>query len=250
MKLRGKVALVTGGGTGIGRDISTLFAKEGAAVAINYSKSEAEALETASQIKKIGSKTSTFRANVTLDLDVRRMISDIKQEFGGIDILVNNAGVTQFIDFSDLEGLTEDIWDKLLAVNLKGSFFCSRAVAPLMKEQGAGKIINLASVAGLSGQGSCIAYCAAKAGVISLTKSLGRALGPNILVNAIAPALTETRWLDGVERAQVMRENFKKASALKRMGTPQDVAEVALSLAAEWNFVTGQTIVVDGGRML
>ena len=250
MKLQGKTAVITGGGTGIGRDISVLFAKEGAAVAINYSKSEAEALETASQVKKIGSKTSIFRANVASDLDVRRMIADIKQKFGRIDILVNNAGVTQFIDFSDLEGLTEDIWDKLLAVNLKGSFFCSRAVAPLMKEQGAGKIINLASVAGLSGQGSCIAYCAAKAGVISLTKSLGRTLGPNILVNAIAPALTETRWLDGVERAPIMRENFKNASALKRMGTPQDVAEVALSLAADWNFVTGQTIVVDGGRML
>jgi len=250
MKLQSKVVLVTGGGTGIGRAISMLFAKEGATVALNYSKSEAEAVDTASEVAKFGVKSIIVKANVSVDLEVCQMVDRVKQEFGRIDILVNNAGFTRFIDFSNLRGLTEEIWDEINAVNLKGVFLCCKAVAPFMQEQEGGRIINLASVAGITGQGSCIAYCAAKAGVISLTKSLARALGPNILVNAIAPALTETRWLDGVDRAPVMRENFQKASVLKRMGTAEDVSEVALSLAADWSFVTGQIIVVDGGRML
>jgi 3-oxoacyl-[acyl-carrier protein] reductase len=178
------------------------------------------------------------------------MMAQVKKEFGRIDILINNAGFTRFIDFADLEKLTEEIWDNLFAVNLKGTFFCCRAVAPIMQEQGSGGIVNIASVAGITGQGSCIGYCASKAGVISLTKSMARALGPNILVNAVAPALTETRWLDDVARAPQMRENFKKASVLNRMGEAGDVAEVALSLSADWSFVTGQIVVVDGGRML
>ncbi len=218
MKLAGKVALITGGGTGIGRAISLLFAREGAAVAINYSKSEAEALETASEVQKLGRQSSTVRTDVSSDSQVRHMMAQVKNEFGRIDILVNNAGFTRFIDFADLETLTEEIWDNLFAVNLKGTFFCCRAVAPMMQEQGSGRIVNVASVAGITGQGSCIGYCASKAGVISLTKSMARALGPNILVNAVAPALTETRWLDGVARAPDMRKNFKKASALNRMG--------------------------------
>ena len=250
MKLQDKVVLVTGGGTGIGRAISMLFAKEGAAVAVNYSKSEEEAADTASEVAKFGAKSLIVKANVSIDQEVCQMVSTVKQEFGHIDILVNNAGFTRFIDFSNLDGLTEEIWDEIHAVNLKGVFFCCKAVYPFMQEQESGRIINIASVAGITGQGSCIAYCSAKAGVISLTKSFARALGPNILVNAIAPALTETRWLKGVGRAPAMRENFQKASVLKRMGTAEDVSEVALSLAGDWNFVTGQIIVVDGGRML
>ena len=250
MKLAGKVALITGGGTGIGRAISLLFAREGATVVVNYSKSEAESLETASEVQKLGRQSSTIRTDVSSDSQVRHMMSQVKDKFGRIDILVNNAGFTRFIDFADLENLTEAIWDSLFAVNLKGTFFCCRAVAPVMKEQGGGRIVNIASVAGITGQGSCMAYCASKAGVISLTKSMARALGPDIMVNAVAPALTETRWLDGVARAPEMRENFRKASALNRMGTAEDVAEVTLSMATDWSFVTGQIVVVDGGRML
>lgn len=250
MKLAGKVALITGGGTGIGRAISLLFAREGAAVVVNYSKSEAEARETASEVQKLGRRSSTLRTDVSSDSQVRHMVTQVRDEFGRIDILVNNAGFTRFIDFADLENLTEAIWDSLFAVNLKGTFFCCRAVAPIMREQGGGRIVNIASVAGITGQGSCIAYCASKAGVISLTKSMARALGPDIRVNAVAPALTETRWLEGVARAPQMRENFTKASVLNRMGKAEDVAEVVLSLSADWSFVTGQIVVVDGGRML
>jgi 3-oxoacyl-[acyl-carrier protein] reductase len=250
MKLKGKVALITGGGTGIGRAISTYFAKEGAAVAINYSKSEAEAAKTSAEVKGFGVFSSAVRADVSSDKQVRAMVEQTQKEFGRIDILVNNAGFTRFIQHVDLEAMNEEIWDRIMHVNLKGAFFCCRAVAPQMKKQGTGRIINIASVAGLTGQGSSIAYCASKAGMISITKSLARALAPEICVNAIAPGLIDTRWLDGVEGADAMRERYQSAALLKRVGTPEDVAEVAVSLAADWSFVTGQVIVVDGGRTL
>jgi 3-oxoacyl-[acyl-carrier protein] reductase len=236
MKLKGKVALITGGGTGIGRAISLRLAKEGAAVAINYSKSEADAASTASELQALGAKSVIVKADVASDKAVREMVRQAHRQWGRLDILVNNAGVTRFIDHADLEAMEESIWDRILAVNLKGLFFCS------------GRIINIASVAGMTGGGSSIAYCASKAGVISVTKSLARVLAPEVSVNAIAPGLIDTRWLDGVERADTMRRNFQNAALFKRVGTPEDVAEVALSMVSDWNFVTGQVLVVDGGR--
>ena len=248
MKLSGKVALVTGGGTGIGRAISHAFAKEGATVVINYSKSEAEAGRTSDEVEWLRASSSIVRADVSSDREVRGMVEQVCKQWGKIDILVNNAGMTRFIDHANLEALTEDIWDRTFAVNLKGAFFCCRAVGPLMKKQGNGRIVNITSVAGLTGNGSSIAYCASKAGMISITKSLARVLAPEVCVNAVAPGLIDTRWLDGVERAETMRNNFQNAALLKRVGRPEDIAEVALSLAVDWNFVTGQVIVVDGGR--
>lgn len=248
MRLTGKVALITGGGTGIGRAIAHSFAREGAAVVINYSKSEAEALSTASELRSLGVQSSVAKADISSDRAVREMVNDVRRQWKRIDILVNNAGFTRFIDHANLEAMEEAIWDRIFAVNLKGLFFCCRAVAPIMKEQGSGRIINIASVAGLTGNGSSIAYCASKAGVISVTKSLARVMAPEVSVNAIAPGLIDTRWLDGVERAETMRRNFQNAALFKRVGTPEDVAEVALSMAADWSFVTGQVVVVDGGR--
>ncbi len=250
MKLSEKVALVTGGGTGIGRAISLKLAGEGAGVVINYSKSQEDAEKTSQEIRALGVRSTAVQADVSSDDQVREMCRAVLQEWGRVDILVNNAGWTRFIDHSNLEALTEDIWDRVFAVNLKSVFFCSRAVAPSMKQQGHGRIINIASVAGLSGNGSSIAYCASKAGVISVTKSLARVMAPEVSVNAIAPGLIDTRWLDGVERADTMRQNFSKAALLKRVGTPEDIAEVALTMAADWGFVTGQIVVVDGGRTL
>lgn len=248
MKLEGKVALITGGGTGIGRAIAHSFAKEGAHVVINYSKSQAEAAKTASELEALGARSSTIGADVSSDKAVREMVVEVHRRCGRIDILVNNAGFTRFIDHANLEAMEEGIWDRIFAVNLKGLFFCCRAVAAIMKEQKSGRIINIASVAGITGNGSSIAYCASKAGVISVTKSLARVMAPDVSVNAIAPGLIDTRWLDGVERADTMRKNFQNNALLKRVGTPEDIAEVALSLTADWNFVTGQVIVVDGGR--
>jgi len=248
MKLNGKSALVTGGGTGIGRAVCLALAKEGASVAVNYSKSESEAVMTLEDLRKLGAFGLAVRADVSSDKEVRGMVDNVLKVFGRIDILINNAAFTRFIGHADLEAMTEEIWDRIFAVNLKGLFFCCRAVAPAMKKQGSGRIVNVASIAGLNGRGSCIAYAASKAGVVSVTKSLARALGPEILVNAVAPGLVETRWLDGTANAPDLRRNFVNDAVIKHVGRPEDVAEVVLTLASDWTFVTGQTVVVDGGR--
>ena len=250
MKLNGKVVLITGGGTGIGRAIAHYFAKEGATTVINYSNSESDAVKTAAEVKALGVSSSVIRADVSSNAQVREMVDQVRKEFGRVDILVNNAGYTRFISHADLEAMEEDTWDKIFAINVKGAFFCSRAVAPLMKRQGKGRIINIASVAGLTGQGSSIAYCASKAALICMTKSLARALAPEVGVNAIAPGLIETRWLEGSADPNATRERFRNAALLKRVGTPEDIAEVAVSLAADRSFITGQVIVVDGGITL
>ena len=248
MKLDGQVALITGGGTGIGRAISLSFAREGAIVVINSSKSESDAAKTAAEVQTSGGKSSTVKADVSSDKQVRSMVGQVIEKWGRLDILVNNAGFTRFIDHANLEAMEEEIWDNIFAVNLKGVFFCCRAVAPVMKQQGSGRLINIASVAGITGNGSSIDYFASNASVISVTKSLARVMAPETSVNAIAPGLIDTRWLDGVARADTMRQNFQNAALLKRVGTPEDIAEVALSMAADWGFVTGQVVVVDGGR--
>ncbi len=250
MKLKNKVALVTGGGTGIGRAVSLCLAREGANIAINFSRSEADASKTAADVKACGVFSSTVRADVSIDRQVRAMIERVQKEFGRVDILVNNAGVTRFIPHSELSAMEEDIWDRTFAVNLKGAFFCCRAVAPLMKRQGSGRIINIASVAGLTGQGSSIAYCASKAALICMTKSLARVLGPEVGVNAIAPGLIDTRWLEGGSDPNAMRDRYRNNAVLKRVGTPEDIADMALSLASEQSFMTGQVVVVDGGISL
>jgi 3-oxoacyl-[acyl-carrier protein] reductase len=250
MKLNGRVTLITGGGTGIGRAIACSFAKEGATIVINYSKSESDAVRTAAEVKALGVSSSIIRADVSSDSQVRAMVDQVRKEFGRVDILVNNAGYTRFINHADLEAMEEETWDRIFAINVKGSFFCSRAVAPLMKRQGNGRIINIASVAGLTGQGSSIAYCASKAALICMTKSLARALAPEVGVNAIAPGLIDTRWLEGGADPDAMRERFRNAALLKRVGTAEDIAAVAVSLAVDWSFVTGQVIVVDGGISL
>jgi len=246
MRLQGKVALITGGGTGIGREIALTYAREGASIAVNYSRSEKEAMETAEEIRKLGVKALPVKTDVSQDSQVREMVEKVVNELGRIDILVNNAGTTKFCLPDDLEGLTEEMWDSAMAVNVKGTFFCSRAVVPIMKRQGSGAIINTASIAGITGIGSSIAYCASKAGVISITKSLARALAPEIRVNAIAPGFIETRWTAAWAE---FRQQHADATPLKRVGQPDDVADVALFLA-DADFVTGQTIVVDGGRSM
>ncbi|HKX31082.1 MAG TPA: 3-oxoacyl-ACP reductase family protein [Blastocatellia bacterium] len=247
MKLTNKVALVTGGGTGIGLAISTAFARAGATVVINYSQSNAEAIKAVTAIRELGVPSTAIQADVSKDQEVRAMIDKIRQLYGRMDILVNNAGFTRFVDHADLEALNEEDWDRIFDVNVKGAFFCCRAAAPLMKEHGFGRIINIASIAGLTGLGSSIPYAASKAAMITLTKSLARVLAPEISVNAIAPGLIETRWINASQHVDAMREKFKETTLLKRVGTPEDVAELALSVAADWNYVTGQVLVVDGG---
>jgi 3-oxoacyl-[acyl-carrier protein] reductase len=242
--LANRVAIVTGGGTGIGQAIAFALADSGADVAVNYSRSQGDAEATAGAIRERGRRALAVKADVSHDREAREMVARVVQEWGRLDILVNNAGTTQFVEHRNLDGLTEEAWDRILSVNVKGTFFCSRAAARVMTE---GRIINIGSVAGLRGMGSSIAYAASKGAIHTMTLSLARALAPRITVNAIAPGLIATRWHAGrdVENARAV-----ESIPVKRIGRPEDIAHIAAALATSDNFLTGQIITVDGGALL
>lgn len=241
-----KAALITGSATGVGRACAVRFAKLGYAVAVNYSKSEAEAHETAAMARACGVPVLVHKATVGDDAQVREMVATAKAEFGGLDVLVNNAGMTHFVDHANLDALTDDVWDEIFQVNVKGAFYCTRAALPLLKER-KGNVVNVTSVAGLTGQGSSIPYCASKAALNCMTQSLARAFGPEVRVNAVAPGPILTRWLAGRE-AQV--EKFLELAPLKRAADPDDIADAVIYLATGTTLTTGQVLVVDGGRTM
>ncbi len=244
--LDGKAALITGGGTGIGRATALLFAGEGADVAVNYSKSQAEAEATAADIQALGRRALAVCADVSDDAAVQNMVDRVFAELGRLDILVNNAGTTRFVPLDDLEGLTDEAWDAIFDVNARGTFYCSRAAIPKIRATGGGHIVNTASIAGIIGQGSSMAYCASKSAVINLTRSLAVSQAPDICVNAIAPGVVDTRWVVGQD--EFLQKN-REATPLKRIATPEDVAKAFFGLVIN-DFITGQTLVVDGGKTL
>ena len=241
-----KVALVTGGGTGIGRAISLALAALSIDVAVNYSRSQQEALDTAAAIEKIGGKALTVQANVANDTEVRAMVQTVIDQFGQLDYVVNCAGTTVYVDMPDLEGLKPEFWDEIMAVNVKGLFSVCRAAAPHLKKT-RGSIVNITSVAGVTGMGSSIAYAASKAAAISVTKSLARVLAPEVRVNSVAPGIVLTRWVDGRE-AHVKK--LGEHTPLGRCCNAEDVADVAVPLLVNATMMTGQTVVVDGGAFL
>jgi 3-oxoacyl-[acyl-carrier protein] reductase len=244
MRLEGKKAIVTGASRGLGRAIALAFAREGADVLVNYASREEQAREVAAAIAGLGRNAILHRADVSDAGQVRAMVEAAVSGFGRVDILVNNAGIT--MPKGPLE-TAEVEWDRVLAVNLTGVFLCSRAVVDGMIAQGGGRIVNIASTAGQTGTLSGPAYCAAKAGVIGLTKSLARAFAPhNILVNAISPALIDTEIL--YWRTPAQWKETLESIPLKRLGDPNDLAETAVLLASSGgNFITGATIDVNGG---
>jgi 3-oxoacyl-[acyl-carrier protein] reductase len=243
----GKVALITGGGTGVGRATALQLAKRGYHVIINYSRSRDDAEATAAEVREVGMQALPIACDVADDGQVRAMLDAVGREFGRLDVLVNNAGTTHFIDHADLEAMTEDKWDRILAVNLKGPFFVCRAALGLLKAAGGGSIVNVASVAGIAGTGSSIAYAASKSGLITMTKSLARALAPQVRVNAVCPGVILSRWLDD---HQDMVQSAIKITPLKRASTTDDVADVITFLACDAGMMTGQALVVDGGRTM
>ena len=245
-RLDGKVALVTGGGTGIGRSTAMLFAEEGANVAVNYSRSQEDAEKTVADIRGKGRKSLAVCADVSDDSAVRKMVNQVVQELGRLDILVNNAGTTRFVPLENLEELSDDDWDHIFDVNVKGTFYCSRAAIPRMKESGGGEIVNVASIAGMTGQGSSIAYAASKAAIISLTKSLAISQAPEVRVNSVSPGIVGTRWVTGQEEFMAMH---REATPLNRVSSPDDIAVSIFGLVMS-TFVTGENVVVDGGRTL
>lgn len=246
MNLKHKVALVTGGGTGIGRAVSLELSRRGAYVAVNYSRSRLEAQETVSMIMKQGGQALAVQANVSRDQEVRSMVDRIVQHFGTIDLLVNNASITTHIALDDLEAATEEVWNELYDVNVKGMFFCARAVAPYMRSSHSGAIVNLGSIAGLTGSGSSLPYAVSKAAVHGLTKSLARALAPHIRVNCVAPGAVATRWWAGRE------EQMNKLAPnllLQSISTAEHIAQFVCA-ALEQEAMTGQIITIDSGQTL
>jgi Dehydrogenases with different specificities (related to short-chain alcohol dehydrogenases) len=246
MNLQHQTALVTGGGTGIGRATSLALAGKGVSVAVNYSRSRQEAEETVQLIRSLGGQAIALQADVSKDHEVRDMTRQIAHHFGTLDLLVNNASITSHIPFPDLEAATEEVWDNLFAVNVKGMFYCARAVAPYMNKEGRGAIVNLGSIAGTTGLGSSLPYAVSKAAVHGLTKSLARALAPVIRVNCVVPGAVQTRWWAGREEQM---KHLAPNLLLQQLSTPEDIAQLICAVL-EQEAMTGQIITVDSGQTM
>ena len=246
MKIDGRVALVTGGGTGLGRRIALGLVEQGALVAVNYSRSREAAEQVVGEIEDGGGRSIAVRADVTDAVAVASMVASVEEALGPVDILVNNAGITQYVPFADLDAVTADVWRRIMDVNVAGAFLCSQAVAPGMQVRGAGKIVNVASNSALTDAGSSIPYVVSKAALVSLTRCLARALAPAVQVNAVAPGWMLTEWIDRYvppDRAAEIR-----AGAVP-MVPVEDVVRSLMGLIAN-DSVTGTVAVVDRGEML
>lgn len=253
MEIAGKVAVVTGASSGVGRATAELLAELGAAVVVNYNRGATAANEIVAGIRSRGGQAAAVQADVRRDADCRRLIQSAVDEFGALQILVNNAGMTHFIPHDDLEAVTDEVWDDIIGANLRGVFNCSRAAAAHMRAAGEGAIVNVSSVAGEGGGGSCIPYAASKAGVNVITKSLARVLGPEIRINTIAPGFIEGRWLRGglgEETYEAGRKRLSETAPLRGVATPETCADAIVALIERNVFVTGQTVTVDGGATL
>jgi 3-oxoacyl-[acyl-carrier protein] reductase len=245
--LQGKIALVTGASRGIGRAVALELARHGAKVAVNYAGSEAKANEVVSEILEMGGEAFAIQADVSKAEAVEHMVKEVLDRFGRIDILVNNAGVTRD---NLIMRMKEEEWDEVININLKGVFNCTKAVTRPMMKQRYGRIINIASIVGVSGNPGQANYVAAKAGVIGLTKTTAKELASrNITVNAIAPGFITTDMTDKL--SEEVRGEMLKQIPLARFGEPKDIAGVVVFLATDAaNYITGQTIHVDGGMVM
>ena len=249
MTLDGKAAIVTGSAVGIGRATALALARRGCHVVINYTRSEAEARATSQEIQKLGARALLHRCDVSDDAGVRAMVAAAEGAFGRLDVLVNAAGTTHFAPPEDLEAVTPEIWDRIFNVNVRGTFHVTRAAAPLLKSSGQGAIVNVASIAGLRPAMQVVPYAASKAAIVTMTVAFARILAPEVRVNAVAPGWMEGRWMQAALGAEYDRlmERRAQRTPLGRVATPDDVAQTILGLIEVNDFVTGQTVVIDGG---
>lgn len=243
---KNKVFIITGAGTGVGKATALKLADMGAKLVINYSNSEKEAKKVVEEIIEKGSIAFAFKANVANEHEVNEMIHQTIAQFGRLDGLVNNASITAQIPMHDLESATDDVWDSLYDVNVKGMFHCVKAAVPHMKKQTSGAIVNVGSVAGTTGIGSSIPYAATKAAIHTMTKSLAIALAPHIRVNCISPGAVDTRWWSGNEdKMYQLAGNLP----LQRISSPEDIAD-AILFQLKQESVTGQVFTIDNGQTL
>lgn len=240
--LAGRVALVTGGGTGLGRAISLRLAENGCRVAVNFSRSQAEATGVAAQI---GQGAIAVKADVSSPEEVRTMVDEVEASLGPVEILVANAGVTEHVPFAELDRLTVELWERILRINVLGAFLPVQAVVPGMLARGFGRVVFVSSNAAFVAAGSSIPYVVSKGALLTLTQCLARTLAPTVQVNAVAPGWMDTPWLDKYlsdERARELR------SGTMPLADVADVAEAIADLASNAS-TTGQTLVVDRGEM-
>jgi len=248
MELKGAVALVTGGNGGLGQRICHALAKEGVHIAVMYAQSREQAEGVARDLtSRYQINAAAFGCDITDAAAVDRLVGDVTARFGRLDILVNDAAYNKSIPFPDLDDLTQEVWDKIMAVNLTGPMRLTKAVAPIMKAQGQGRVVNISSVAGLTPTGSSIAYAVAKAGLIHLTRCMAVAMAPETLVNCVAPGLLEgTRATANLRAEQV--ERSASGSLLKKAADKDDCADMVVTMCRT-ETMTGQTIVIDSGRV-
>ena len=257
MDVEGKAAIVTGAGTGgIGRATALRLARLGCSVLVNYSRSKEGAQETAAEAQALGVKALAFQADVADDSACCAMVEQATDAFGRLDILVNNAGTTSYINHAELDKVTEELWDRILGVNVKGPFFASRAAKPAMEAVGGGEIVVTSSVAGfasLAGGASSIPYSASKAAVNNLVATLARVLAAsNIRVNAVAPGWVAGSWTRGGfgEGYETVRKIVEQKTPLHRVVEPDDAAEAIVSLITGSDLVTGHVLPIEGGMLI
>jgi NAD(P)-dependent dehydrogenase (short-subunit alcohol dehydrogenase family) len=246
MELPGTVAIVTGGNGGLGQRICHALAQAGSHIAVVYTQSQAQAQEVAGQLRQTGVRAEAMACDVTHPQQVQQLVSQVVQTFGRVDILVNDAAYNIWIAFQDLDAMTYEEWQKILDVNLTGPMLCIKAVAPIMRQQGHGRIVNIASIAGLMPSGSSIPYAVSKAGLIHLTRCMAVGLAPQVLVNCIAPGYLEgTRATSNLD--PTFQEQAKQGALLKRAADKDDIADQVVALCRT-DSITGQTLVIDSGR--
>ena len=252
--LKGKVAIVTGSATGLGAAVALQLADKGCNVVINYTKSEKEAKETLAACEAKGVEVLLAQGDVGEDADCRRIVDETVKKWGRVDVLVNNAGGTKFANHAELDELNAEDFLWIYKVNVVGAYQMIRACAPHMKEAGKGSVVNVSSIAGVTGIGSSVAYAASKGALNTMTLSLARSLAPKIRVNAVCPGFIGTRWFSdrfGQQTFEGIKRQQEESTPLARAGTPEDIATAVVFFCGEGSdHITGETLITDAGMHL
>lgn len=250
MEVKGRVAVVTGSSSGVGSEVAVQLAQLGARVVINYVNTQTGAQDTLARVQAAGGEGIVVKGDVSLESDCLALVDAAVDHFGQLDILVNNAGTTTHIEHKQLDALSDEVWRRTLDTNVMGPFYMTRAAAKAMEQQGGGEVVMTSSIAGLTTNGSSIAYCCSKAALNSMTRTLAKALGEkNIRVNAICPGLIDGRWgrAGWGENWDAVKAFTLSQSPIARLTTPEDVADSILSVITGTDLMTGQLITLDSG---